>query len=45
MVNKTLLYKYEYKNLEENTIPKFTPEDIGHVPQNKKISRIKSQNF
>lgn len=31
MVKKILLYKYEYKNLEENTIPKFTPEDIGHV--------------
>jgi len=31
MVNKTLLYKYEYKNVEENTIPKFKPEDIGHI--------------
>lgn len=31
MVNKTLLYKYEYKNVEENTIPKFKPEDIGYI--------------
>lgn len=31
MVNKTLLYKYEYKNVEGNTIPKFKPEDIGHI--------------
>jgi len=31
MVNKILLYKYEYKNVEEDTIPNFTPEEIGHI--------------
>ena len=31
MVNKTLLYKREYKNVEENSIPKFRPEDIGYI--------------
>ena len=31
MVNKTLLYKNEYKDVEEGTIPKFTPEEIGHI--------------
>ncbi len=31
MTNKTLLYKNEYRNLEEKTIPEFTPEDIGHI--------------
>ena len=28
MVNKTLLYKNEYKDVEEGTIPKFTSEEI-----------------
>ena len=31
MVNKTLLYKNEYKDVEEGTIPKFTPEEVGHI--------------
>ncbi len=31
MANKTLLYKNEYKDVEEGTVPKFTPEEIGHI--------------
>ena len=31
MTNKTLLYKNEYRKVDEKTIPKFTPEDIGHI--------------
>ena len=31
MTNKTLLYKNEYKDVEEGTVPKFTPEEIGHI--------------
>jgi len=31
MVNKTLLYKNEYKDVEEGTVPKYTPEEIGHI--------------
>lgn len=31
MVNKTLLYEYEYSNIEEDTIPKFKPEEICHI--------------
>lgn len=31
MVNKTLLYKFEYYNIDEDFLPKFSPEEIGHI--------------